>query len=283
MQIIAVYVGEHPLRPRGLRRRSCPAPTRRWPPWSATSCASTRCPARCRRSRSRTWSPPATSPWSPSGWRWCTRIAREIEDYVLELGSDGRLLSLQLDELVTGVDIERELVIRDYLPDRPPQAHPRGRADRPGDARPRPSSSTSPPSPGPWASAPASTSTPRSPRAATGCWPRSRGCPAPSSTGWSSTSAACRSCSPPASTTSRPSTASASSGPAASARDCPGSPSPASSSATSEPARLRRQCRADGSCRRPDVLRLGFFVGDALGEDVPDAFEDGFSTGSGSR
>jgi diadenylate cyclase len=45
-----------------------------------------------------------------------TRIAREIEDYVLELGSDGRLLSLQLDELVTGVDIERELVIRDYLP-----------------------------------------------------------------------------------------------------------------------------------------------------------------------
>jgi diadenylate cyclase len=45
-----------------------------------------------------------------------TRIAREIEDYVLELGSDGRLLSLQLEELVTGVDMERELVIRDYLP-----------------------------------------------------------------------------------------------------------------------------------------------------------------------
>ena len=45
-----------------------------------------------------------------------TRIAREIEDYVLELGTDGRLLSLQLDELVTGVDNERELVIRDYLP-----------------------------------------------------------------------------------------------------------------------------------------------------------------------
>ncbi len=44
------------------------------------------------------------------------RIAREIEDYVLELGSDGRLLSLQLEELVTGVDLERELVIRDYVP-----------------------------------------------------------------------------------------------------------------------------------------------------------------------
>lgn len=45
-----------------------------------------------------------------------TRIAREIEDYVLELGTDGRLLSLQLEELVTGVDADRELVIRDYLP-----------------------------------------------------------------------------------------------------------------------------------------------------------------------
>jgi len=44
------------------------------------------------------------------------RIAREIEGYVLDLGTDGRLLSLQLDELVTGVDMERELVIRDYLP-----------------------------------------------------------------------------------------------------------------------------------------------------------------------
>ncbi|MDX6282282.1 MAG: diadenylate cyclase, partial [Kribbellaceae bacterium] len=31
-----------------------------------------------------------------------TRIAREIEGYVLELGTDGRLLSLQLEELVTG-------------------------------------------------------------------------------------------------------------------------------------------------------------------------------------
>src|SRR3712207_4685363 len=45
-----------------------------------------------------------------------SRIAREIEDYVLELGTDGRLLSLQLEELVTGVDADRELVARDYLP-----------------------------------------------------------------------------------------------------------------------------------------------------------------------
>ncbi|HQR28429.1 MAG TPA: DNA integrity scanning diadenylate cyclase DisA [Nocardioides sp.] len=45
-----------------------------------------------------------------------SRIGAEIEDYVLELGTDGRLLSLQLEELFTGVDAERELVIRDYLP-----------------------------------------------------------------------------------------------------------------------------------------------------------------------
>jgi diadenylate cyclase len=44
------------------------------------------------------------------------RIAREIEGYVVQLGTEGRLLSLQLDELVSGVDIDRELVIRDYLP-----------------------------------------------------------------------------------------------------------------------------------------------------------------------
>ena len=44
------------------------------------------------------------------------RIAREIESYLVELGTDGRLLSLQLDELVAGVDVEQELVVRDYLP-----------------------------------------------------------------------------------------------------------------------------------------------------------------------
>jgi diadenylate cyclase len=44
------------------------------------------------------------------------RIAREIEGYVVELGSDGRLLALQLDELVAGVDIEAELLARDYAP-----------------------------------------------------------------------------------------------------------------------------------------------------------------------
>jgi diadenylate cyclase len=44
------------------------------------------------------------------------RIAGEIAGYVVELGTDGRLLSLQLDELISGVDPDRELVARDYLP-----------------------------------------------------------------------------------------------------------------------------------------------------------------------
>jgi diadenylate cyclase len=51
------------------------------------------------------------------------RIAREIEGYVVELGTDGRLLALQLDELIAGVEPDRELVARDYLPTQPPRRH----------------------------------------------------------------------------------------------------------------------------------------------------------------
>jgi diadenylate cyclase len=43
------------------------------------------------------------------------RISDEITDYVVELGTDGRLLALQLDELTGGLDPDRELVIRDYV------------------------------------------------------------------------------------------------------------------------------------------------------------------------
>ena len=67
------------------------------------------------------------------------RIAEEIEGYIVELGSDGRLARLQLDELLAGVEDERRDVIRDYLPD-----------DQPGPGRTTPSpagrrSSTEPP------------------------------------------------------------------------------------------------------------------------------------------
>jgi diadenylate cyclase len=47
------------------------------------------------------------------------RIADEIAGYVVELGTDGRLLALQLDELMSGVDAERTLVVRDFLPANP--------------------------------------------------------------------------------------------------------------------------------------------------------------------
>jgi len=44
------------------------------------------------------------------------RIADEIQGYVMQLGTDGRLLSLQLDELLGGIEDDRELLARDYLP-----------------------------------------------------------------------------------------------------------------------------------------------------------------------
>ena len=42
------------------------------------------------------------------------RISEEIHEYVIELGSDGRLLALQLDELIGGSSSELDLVLRDY-------------------------------------------------------------------------------------------------------------------------------------------------------------------------
>src|SRR5208283_2352461 len=44
------------------------------------------------------------------------RIAEEVGEYVVELGSDGRLILLQLEELMGGVEDERLRVVRDYLP-----------------------------------------------------------------------------------------------------------------------------------------------------------------------
>ena len=46
------------------------------------------------------------------------RIAGEVADHVIELGTEGRLIELQLDELVASVTDVRELVVRDYLGDR---------------------------------------------------------------------------------------------------------------------------------------------------------------------
>lgn len=46
------------------------------------------------------------------------RIAAEVSGLVEELGTEGRLVQLQLDELATSSVDERTLVIRDYLSDR---------------------------------------------------------------------------------------------------------------------------------------------------------------------
>lgn len=51
-----------------------------------------------------------------------SRISGEIDGYVTELGVDGRLLYLQLEELVGGVGPDRTLLMRDYLTGLDPEA-----------------------------------------------------------------------------------------------------------------------------------------------------------------
>ena len=43
------------------------------------------------------------------------RIADEIDGYIVELGIDGRLVRLQLEELMGGVEDDRRLVVKDYF------------------------------------------------------------------------------------------------------------------------------------------------------------------------
>jgi diadenylate cyclase len=45
------------------------------------------------------------------------RIAEEVEGYIVELGVDGRLIRLQLEELMGGVEDDRRMVIADYFRD----------------------------------------------------------------------------------------------------------------------------------------------------------------------
>lgn len=54
------------------------------------------------------------------------RIATEIAEYVVELGTDGRLLSLQLDELTVGIEQERELRHPGLRPGADGEAFPHG-------------------------------------------------------------------------------------------------------------------------------------------------------------
>ena len=45
------------------------------------------------------------------------RIAEELDGYIVELGVDGRLVLLQLEELMGGVEDDRRFVIKDYFRD----------------------------------------------------------------------------------------------------------------------------------------------------------------------
>jgi len=56
------------------------------------------------------------------------RIAEEIDNELMELGDDARLLRLQLDELLDGVAPVRRLVVRDYMRAGPPVASGNGPA-----------------------------------------------------------------------------------------------------------------------------------------------------------
>ena len=179
-------------------------PTRRWRPWSATSPASTRSPARSPRSRSRTSSRSATSPIVVQRLEMVRRIAEEI----------ARLRRRARHRRPAAVAAAR----RADRPASSPTASWSSATTSQAARRERSMSTTCSPSSPP--SPPAelldltqvarvlgfSTAgdaldaavSPSGYRLLT----RSRGCPAPSSTGWSTTSAACRSCSRPASTTS---------------------------------------------------------------------------------
>ena len=44
-----------------------------------------------------------------------TRMAVEIERYIVELGSEGRLIEMQLEETMVGTAAEKAALVRDYL------------------------------------------------------------------------------------------------------------------------------------------------------------------------
>ena len=51
-----------------------------------------------------------------------TRMAVEIERYIVELGAEGRLIEMQLEEMLVGVAADRSALVSDYLVDRREEA-----------------------------------------------------------------------------------------------------------------------------------------------------------------
>jgi diadenylate cyclase len=57
------------------------------------------------------------------------RIGEELDEHLVELGEDGRMYELQLEELAAGVEEALRLVVRDYVVDAPPPANKSGGAN----------------------------------------------------------------------------------------------------------------------------------------------------------
>jgi diadenylate cyclase len=111
--------------------RSCPGPTRRWPRWSGTA-APGRGQRHAVRARDRgSGHRPRRRRGGPAAGDGAADRPGDRERYAIELGSDGRMLTLQLDELTGGVESNRE-PSRGLPAGRP--AHPYGRR-RAGRAR----------------------------------------------------------------------------------------------------------------------------------------------------
>lgn len=53
------------------------------------------------------------------------RVVKEIEKYIAELGTEGRLITMQLEELVTNLEPEALLIIQDYAAETPPERTPK--------------------------------------------------------------------------------------------------------------------------------------------------------------
>lgn len=162
------------------------------------------------------------------------RVGVEIEEYVLELGVNGRQVSLQLEELISENDAVRELLVRDYYASPEPATteevhHTLETIEQLSDADLLDLTLLAGAFGYPTTIEAQDTAMSR---VVTGCSPASRGCSSPTSTAWSAASAPSSHCSPVRPPTCRPSRASAASGPAISARDCPAWPNPASSATT---------------------------------------------------